>query len=154
MKSTIKKNVLAAIFVAIVVGVFWLAQKKLTNDVPLSALISVTVAIVLTYFYYRYVYEVPIEIETAPVKDATLEARELRAKYKRLEEKMKKLTGELSVAKLKLDAEIAERPLDQKELQQRLKHLNCLYGLSKIVNRQEITLEHIFQETVHLIRNA
>ncbi|TKJ37474.1 MAG: hypothetical protein CEE38_08225 [Planctomycetes bacterium B3_Pla] len=154
MKSTIKKNVLAAIFVAIVVGVFWLAQKKLTNDVPLSALIAVTAAVVLTYFYYRYVYEVPIEIETAPVKDATLEARELRAKYKRLEEKMKKLTGELSVAKLKLDTEIAERPLDQKELQQRLKHLNCLYGLSKIVNRQEIALEHIFQETVHLIRNA
>jgi PAS domain S-box-containing protein len=152
MKSTIKKRVLAAIFFAIVVGVFWLVQKKLTNDIPLSALIAVTVAIVLTYIYYRYVYEVPIE--TAPVKDATLEAREFRAKYKRLEEKVKKLTGELSATKLKLDAEIAENPMDKKELQQRLKHLNCLYGLSKIVNRQEITLEHIFQETVHLIRNA
>ncbi len=152
MKSTIKKDVLAAIFVAIVVGVFWLAQKKLTNDVPLSALIAMTVAVVLTYFYKRYVSEVPTEI--APVKDTALEARELRAKYKRLEEKVKKLTGELSGARLKLDAEIAERPLDQRELQQRLKHLNCLYGLSKIVNRQEITLEHIFQETVHLIRNA
>ncbi len=152
IKSTTKKNILAAVFVAIVVGVFWLAQKKLTHDVPLSALIAMTVAVVLTYFYNRYVYEVPIE--TAPVKDAELEARELRAKHKRLEEKLKKLTDELLVARLKLDTEIAERPLDQRELQQRLKHLNCLYGLSKIVNRQEITLDHIFQETVHLIRNA
>ncbi|MHC4323335.1 MAG: PAS domain S-box protein, partial [Planctomycetota bacterium] len=76
------------------------------------------------------------------------------ARHKRLEEKIRKLNAELSGAKLKLEAEISNRPLDQRQLQQRLKHLNCLYGLSKIVNRQGIPLEQIFQETVSLIRDA
>ncbi len=36
-------------------------------------------------------------------------------------------------------------------LGERVKELNCLYGLSKIVERSGITLEEIFQETVELI---
>jgi PAS domain S-box-containing protein len=67
---------------------------------------------------------------------------------------VRKLTAELSATRQKLDAEISDRPVDQRELEQRLKHLNCLYGLSRIVNREEIVLEQIFQETVSLIREA
>ncbi|OHB61543.1 MAG: hypothetical protein A2168_06530 [Planctomycetes bacterium RBG_13_50_24] len=161
IKSTIKKAVLAAIFIAIIAGVFWLAQKKVTTDITHSALIAIMAAAVLTFFYNRYFYDT--FTPSKPVNNPTDEAIDLRARHKlleesahhkRLEEKVRKLNEELSAAKLKLEAEIANRPLDQRQLQQRLKHLNCLYGLSKIVNRQGIPLEQIFQETVSLIRDA
>jgi PAS domain S-box-containing protein len=160
-KSTIKKVVLAAIFVAIIAGVFWLAQKKVTKDITHCALIAVMAGAILTYIYNRYFYDtflLPKPVNNPDNEDIDLRVRhkllEESARQKRLEEKVQKLTAELSAAKLKLEAEIANRPLDQRQLQQRLKHLNCLYGLSKIVNRQEIPLEQIFQETVSLICDA
>jgi len=161
IKITIKKFVLAAIFVAIIAGVFWLAQKNVTKDITHCALITIVAAAILTFFYNRYFYDT--FTLPKPVNNPNQEAIDLRtrhklleesARQKRLEEKVRKLNAELSGAKLKLEAEIANRPLDQRQLQQRLKHLNCLYGLSKIVNRQEIPLEQIFQETVSLIRDA
>ena len=152
MKSIIKKTVLVVIFVAVVAGVFLLAQKKVTHDVTHCGLIAIMAACVLIYFYNRYACGAMEP--SAPGKDAGLELKEFQARHKRLEEKVRKLTAELSAARLKLEAEISNRPLDQRELQQRLKHLNCLYGLSKIVNRQEIPLEQIFHETVYLIRDA
>jgi len=161
IKSLIKKTVIAAIFIAIIVGVFWLAQKKVTKDITHCALIAVMTAAILTYVYNRYFYDTITPSKA--IKNANAETIDLRtrhklleesARQKRLEDKVQKLSAELSAAKLKLEAEIANRPLDQRELQQRLKHLNCLYRLSKIVNRQEIPLEQIFQETVSLIRDA
>lgn len=152
IKSTIKKAVLAAIFVAATVGIFWLAQEKVTKDVMHCALIAIMAAVVLTYFYNSYVSDALTK--SKHIKNAKLKAKELHARHKRLEEKVQKLNAELSAANLKLKAEIANHPPDQRKLQQRLKHLNCLYGLSKIVNRQEIPLEQIFQETVYLIRDA
>jgi len=161
IKSTIKKAVLAVIFIAIIAGVFLLAQKKVTTDITHCALIAIMTAAVLTYFYNRYFYDT--FTPSKPVNNPNHEAIDLRtrhklleesASHKRLEEKVRKLNAELSAAKLKLEAEIANRPLDQRQLQQRLKHLNCLYGLSKIVNRQEIPLEQIYQETVSLICDA
>ena len=161
IKSTIKKAVLATIFVAIIAGVFWLAQRNVTKDITHCALIAIIAAAILTFVYNRYFYDTVTP--SKPTKNANVEAVDLRARHKlleesarhkRLEEKIRKLNAELSGAKLKLEAEIANRPLDQRQLQQRLKHLNCLYGLSKIVNRQKISLEQIFQETVSLIRDA
>jgi PAS domain S-box-containing protein len=161
IKSTIKKAVLAVIFIAIIAGVFWLAQKKVTTDITHCALIAIMTAAVLTFIYNGYFYDT--FTPSKPANNPNHEAIDLRtrhklleesARHKRLEEKIRKLNAELSAAKLKLEAEIANRPLDQRQLQQRLKHLNCLYGLSKIVNRQEIPLEQIFQETTSLIRDA
>ncbi len=161
IKRLTKKAVLVAIFIAIIAGVFWLSQKKVTTDTMHCALITIMTAAVLTYFYNRYFYDTFTPLK--PVNNPNQEAIDLRtrhklleesARHKRLEEKVRKLSTELSATKLKLEAEIANRPLDQRQLQQRLKHLNCLYGLSKIVNRQEIPLEQIFQETVSLIRDA
>ena len=161
IKNTIKKLFLAVIFVAIIAGVFWLAQKKLTKDITHCTLIAITAGAILIYIYNRYFYYT--FTSSTFVNNPDHEVIELRtrhklleesARQKRLEEKVHKLTAELSAAKLKLEAEIANRPLDQRQLQQQLKHLSCLYGLSKIVNRQEIPLEQIFQETVSLIRDA
>jgi hypothetical protein len=152
MKNTIKQMVLIAVFIAAVSGVFLLAQEKVTQDVTHCGLISIMVACVLIYFYNRYFYGTITPCQ--PAKETGPEVKEYQARTKRLEEKVRKLTAELSAAKLKLETEISNRPLDQREMQQRLKHLNCLYGLSKIVNRQEIPLKQIFQETVSLIRDA
>ena len=161
IKRTIKKAILAAIFIAFIAGVFWLSHEKITKDLTHCALITSMAAVGLIFIYNRYFYS--IIARSKSVNNADLEAVDLRIRrklleesacHKRLEEKVRKLNAELSGAKLKLEAEIANRPLDQRQLQQRLKHLNCLYGLSKIVNRQEISLEQIFQETVYLIRDA
>ncbi len=140
------------VFVAIIVLVFWLMQKKLTNNITHCTIISIMVAIALTYFQSKFISDVLDQNEY--VRNAKLEAKGLRARHKRLEEKVQKLTAELEAANLKLKTEIADRPPDQRQLQQHLKNLNCLYALSKIVNRQEIPLEQIFQETVYLIREA
>ncbi|MGB2862883.1 MAG: hypothetical protein WBC05_06120, partial [Sedimentisphaerales bacterium] len=143
IKSLTKKAVLAAIFIAIIAGVFWLAQRNVTKDMTHCALITIMAAAILTFVYNRYFYDTVTS--SKPITTANVEAIDLRtrhklleesARHKRLEEKIRKLNAELSGAKLKLEAEIANRPLDQRQLQQRLKHLNCLYGLSKIVNRQ------------------
>jgi PAS domain S-box-containing protein len=152
MKNTIKMTTSTIVFIVVIVGVFWLTQKNITKNVMHCSLISVMAAVALTYFQNRYISDVLTQSED--VKNAQLEAKGLRARHNRLEEKVQKLTAELEAANLKLKTEIEDRPIDQRKLQQRLKHLNCLYALSKIVNRQEIPLEQIFQETIYHIRNA
>ncbi len=152
IKNTVKMTTSTIVFIVVIVGVFWLTQKTLTNNVMHCALIAVMAAVVLTYFQNKYISDVLTQSEY--IKSTKLEAKGLRARHKRLEEKVQKLTAELEAANLKLKAEIDDRPIDQRKLQQRLKHLNCLYALSKIVNRQEIPLEQIFQETVYHIRDA
>jgi PAS domain S-box-containing protein len=152
LKKTIKMTTSTIVFVAVIVLVFWMMQKKLTNNITHCTLISIMVAIALTYFQSKFISDVLEQNEN--IKNFKLEAKGLRARHKRLEEKVQKLTAELEAANLKLKTEIADRPPDQRQLQQHLKNLNCLYALSKIVNRQEIPLEQIFQETVHLIHKT
>lgn len=150
--KAVKKSASAAVFVAVVIGVFWLMQKKVTGNLTYCTLISIMVALALTYFQSKFMANALERSES--IKNAKIEAKGLRARHKRLEEKVQKLTVELEAANSKLKTELAEKPLDQRQLQQRLKNLNCLYALSKIVNRQGTPLEHIFQETVNLIRQV
>ncbi|MBN2181181.1 MAG: PAS domain S-box protein [Sedimentisphaerales bacterium] len=152
INKTIKRSASAAVFVVVVIGVFWITQEKFTNNIMYCTLISIIVAVALTYFQSKFIADALAQSEY--IKSTKLEAKGLRAHHKRLEEKVQKLTAELDRANAKLKAEIADKPVDQRHLQQRLKNLNCLYALSKIVNRQEIPLEKIFQETVYLIREA
>ncbi len=71
-----------------------------------------------------------------------------------LDVKVKERTGELSSANAKLEDEIAERTLAQKQLQQHISSLNCLYKLSKLIEQPQISLGQIFQETAELICSA
>ncbi len=150
--QTLKKSASLIVFIAMVIGVFWLMQKKVTDNVMYCTLISIMVAIALTYFQSKFIADALEQSESS--MKANIEIKGLRAQQKRLDEKVLKLTEELEAAHLKLKTEIAEKPLDQRQLQQRLKNLNCLYALSKIVNRQNTPLEQIFQETVNLIRQT
>ena len=161
MRSAIRKSLLPMAFVAMITATFYLALQddqflqfvhKVAKDVTHYALIAAIAAIFLTYFYNKYISDALSQ--SKHTRREKIEMKAMRARHERLEEKVRKLTAELSDARIKLDAEIENRPQDQRELHQRLQHLNCLYGLSKIVNRQEMPLDHIFQKTICLIRDA
>jgi len=47
-----------------------------------------------------------------------------------------------------------ERKQIRRNLQEHIKRLNCLYGLSHLFEQPKISLEEIFQESANLIRNA
>jgi PAS domain S-box-containing protein len=81
-------------------------------------------------------------------------AGKLQESHKQLEEKVQERTAELSSANTKLEEEVVQRSSAQKILTERIKELNCLYGLSKLIERPKIALEQIFQEMVDLIRIA
>jgi PAS domain S-box-containing protein len=83
--------------------------------------------------------------------DMTCKLKEARTS---LEEKVRERTEGLSAINAKLQKEISGNSSVQEKLQQHIRHLNCFYGLSKLIEQPEISLEEIFQETVHLIRNA
>ena len=71
-----------------------------------------------------------------------------------LETKVEERTTELSSTNVKLAEEIAERSSAQRKLQQHIKQLNCFYGLSKLIERPQVSLDQILQETAGLIRSA
>jgi len=83
--------------------------------------------------------------------DMTCKLKEARTS---LEEKVRERTDELSAINAKLQKEIGGHSSIQEKSQQHIKQLDCFYGLSKLIEQPEISLEEIFQETVHLIRNA
>ncbi len=158
IKRAIRTSIWLIVFVAVLSAIFYLTQqndsfldyarKAAKKDVVQYALITVVAVIIFIHFFKKYI----IKIYVQSMKNIVMET--MRARHERLEEKVQKLKAELSAAKLKLNAEIANCPQDQRELHQRLLHLNCLYGLSKIINRQVIPLAQIFQQTVCLIRES
>ncbi|MDH4239598.1 MAG: ATP-binding protein [Phycisphaerae bacterium] len=154
MKNMIKKFVLMVTFVALVVSIFWLPEKKLEIDVVRTT--SIVILAALGYFCCRAVFSPVTKLEYGKeeIEKAKLEADELRRSHRRLQEKVRKHTAELSADNSKLEAEIENLPLDQRQLRRHIKQLNCLYGLSKLINQRQISLEQIFQETPNLIRNA
>jgi PAS domain S-box-containing protein len=71
----------------------------------------------------------------------------LKDYHANLDKNVQERTSELRV-------EVRQRTSAKEVLEQRIKQIDCLYGLSKLVERPKISLEQIFQETVPLIRNA
>ncbi|MHC4912828.1 MAG: sensor histidine kinase, partial [Planctomycetota bacterium] len=156
-KNTLKKIALAAVFIAGFVVVCWLAQRNIKNDVERSVFIIILSAVILGYVLYKIFSDFFAKRRRAGDERAKGDSTttEAQARYiARLEERLQKLSAKLSSSNVKLETEIASRPTDQRELQERVKHLNCFYGLSKLVNTPKITLEQILQETTGLIRNA
>ena len=78
----------------------------------------------------------------------------LKDSHKQLEKKVRERTVELSSTNKKLQEEIEQRSETHTKLRQHIKELQCLYGLSKLIEKQKIPLEEILQETPDLIRNA
>jgi PAS domain S-box-containing protein len=83
---------------------------------------------------------------------------ELRKHQEHLEKAVKERTAELAKANEKLKREINDRKRAEAALQQRthdlgerVKELNCLYGISELVEKPDISLDDIFQGTVDLM---
>jgi len=115
-----------------------------------NIVIILSAAAIIGYLFHRNFY-IPAEKPKWATTKRRLYSKELRA---RLEEKVRERTEELMAANEELKAEIAQRPLDQISLQQHVKQLNCFYGLSKLVEQPELSLEQIFQKTASMIRYA
>ena len=73
--------------------------------------------------------------------------RELKEYHANLETKVKERTSELR-------DEVGQRTSSQKVLEQRIKEINCLYGLSRLIERPQISFDQILQETAELIRST
>jgi len=74
-------------------------------------------------------------------------AYNLKEYHANLETKVKERTSELS-------DEVGQRTSAQKVLEQRIKEINCLYGLSRLIERPQISFDQILQETTELIRST
>jgi len=74
-------------------------------------------------------------------------AGKLKESYIDLEEKVQERTA-------KLEDEVEQRTSTQETLEERIKEINCLYSLSKLVEQPGIPLGAIFQGTTELIRMA
>jgi len=85
-KSIIIKGISAVLFVAVLVGVFWLVETTVIHSPAHSALIGMMTAAIIPCLYYRYAYtQVP---KTDRVQNAEIEAKGLGAGHRRLEEKL------------------------------------------------------------------
>ena len=162
LKTKVGKLIWAVVLIALAAVFCWLAQKDIEdpnvkNAVLHNIFVALLAAVALGYLFYRIFSRPVTKPRRSPgEKEKTkLLPDENYARYiTRLEERVQKLSAQLTDANAKVEVEIASRPLDQRKLEERVKHLNCFYGLAKILNRPQITLDQILQETTELIRIA
>ncbi|MHC4644410.1 MAG: ATP-binding protein [Planctomycetota bacterium] len=124
-----------------------------TITTPISKLMDATTKI------GRGDLETEIDIESSDEIGALARAvndmaHKLRESYASLGRKVQQRTVELSSVSTKLGEEIAERSLAENRLQHHVKELNCLYGLSRLIERAGVSLQQVFEDTVILLRNA
>ena len=74
-------------------------------------------------------------------------AYDLKEYHANLETKVKERTSELR-------SEVRQRTSAKKVLEQRIKEINCLYELSRLIERPQISFDQILQETAELIRST
>ena len=148
-----------------------------TGIIIISTIIGILAVVIVCYFIWRTVSKPLVKLRYAADKigkgeleakievssddeigaiaqsfnDMTCKLEEARTS---LEEKVRERTEELLTINAKLQDEIGSRSSVQEKSQQHIKHLDCFYGLSKLIERPGISLEEIFQETAHLIRNT
>ena len=126
---------------------------RIRKVVIYNTFITLIAAIVLGYLLSRIIFH-PV---TKP-RDTTYKMRggKLNAKefYELVEKKVQERTAELASAKAEFEAQASHHPSTLSSLQQRIKQLNCFYGLSRIVEQPRASLERILQEAVDLICNA
>ncbi len=152
--KTSKKIATAVIILVVIAAVCGLVQQNFRDFgrtvVTFFALLAATV---LGYYFYRIIFKL-----ITKARDGTDQADKNRLKLRKLdgmlEKTVRERTAELESANAILKDEIALQPVIQRSLQQRIKQLSCFYGLSRLVEPPQISLEQIFQETVNLIRNA
>ncbi len=148
-----------------------------TGIIIISTITSILAVIIVRYFIWRTISNPIAKLKDAAdkIRKGELETKiqinshdeigalaqsfndmthKLKEALTGLEEKVGQRTDKLSTINTKLQEEIGGHSSTQERFQQNIRHLNCFYGLSKLIEQPEISLEEIFQETVHLIRDA
>jgi PAS domain S-box-containing protein len=113
----------------------------------------------IVYFCYRLIRHPFVKSKGEIIEDPTVDNDNItftRDEFNRyIEEKIQQRTRELETANETLKREISKKPhAENGNLQHRLKHLNCLYGLSELIEHTDMSLQQVFQETPELIRNT
>jgi PAS domain S-box-containing protein len=157
MRNRGRKIAVLAIFIAVGIAVFRLSQKDYRNHITEIVFVVAPAALALGYLCCTAISSVvtkPKRRREGELGKANLGAAELRDYSACLEGEIGKLKAKLSEANLKLKASAALSSSPHNKLHQHIKHLNCLYGLSRLIERPKIPLTQIFEETVNLICNA
>ena len=81
----------------------------------------------------------------APAKIAPLEPSLFLTEYN------KRVVAKLEDKVAQLEAEIAQRKRTEHTLNERVKELQCLYGIANITEKPEITLDELYQEIANLL---
>jgi len=149
--STVFSIILSFIGLLAVITVRWFINSSISN--PITELKDAAAEI------GKGQLETKIEIKSHDEIGALAQsfndmARKLKEARTSLEERVRQRTEALLATNTKLGEEIAGHSSAQEKLQQHIKQIDCLYGLSRLIERPKIPLEQILQETVHLIRNT
>ena len=149
--STIITILSTAVGLIVVIIARYYIHKTISN--PISKLNEVAVEIGNGNFDAQVTIESNDEIGALADSFSKMKDK-LRESHVSLEKTVQLKTSELTSTSAKLEEELAQRPLAQQNLQQRIKQLNCFYGLAKVVEKPQVSLDQILQETVNLIREA
>jgi two-component system sensor kinase FixL len=126
------------------------------NYILNSKVIIGLLLIPIGYFCYRLIRHPFVKTKKTLIQEIPIDnnnitfTKEELDKY--IKEKVQQRTKELKLANEALKRDIAKKPpLTEGNLQHRLKHLNCLYGLSELVEQPEMPLQQVFQKAAELI---
>ncbi|MHC4130720.1 MAG: PAS domain-containing sensor histidine kinase [Planctomycetota bacterium] len=111
------------------------------------------------YFCYRLIRHPFVKDKKEIVSEPTIDnsnitfTREEFQKY--IDEKVQQRTKELEQTNEVLKRNVTKKlPVTEGNLQHRLKHLNCLYGLSELIEQPDMPLYKVFQNTAEIICDA
>jgi PAS domain S-box-containing protein len=102
--------------------------------------------------FVKYKKEEVVSEPTIDSKNISFTREEFQ-KY--IDEKVQQRTKELEQANEALKRNVAKKPpAAEGNLQHRLKHLNCLYGLSELIEQPDMPLYKVFQNAAEIICDA
>ncbi len=118
-----------------------------------KTIIGLSIVMMLGFFAYRLVFR-PVRRRKKNDKEQDSVRFDSTEFETYIKEKVRQRTKELKLANEQLKEELSGRPIIKGGLHHRLKHLNCLYGVSRLVEQPDISLGDVFQKTAHLLQEA
>jgi diguanylate cyclase (GGDEF)-like protein len=132
------------------------AISKVEEDKPDLVLMDITLKGgmdgIETAEQMRSRFKIPVVYLTGSADEKTLERAKLTGPYgyimKPFEEADLRVTIEIGLHRAKMEEEHKRK---ENNIDERVKELSCLYGIARIVERPDITLDEVSQEVVNLL---
>jgi PAS domain-containing protein len=111
------------------------------------------------YFCYRLIRHPFVKSKKEMIQEPAMDSSNITFSkeefQKYIDEKVQQRTKELEQTNESLKRDIGKKqPITEGNLQHRLKHLKCLYGLSELIEQPEMPLYKVFQNAAELIRDT